>query len=476
MPARRSSVPALLSDRLYDPWHLCRLLRGRTAGSLLESARTHERSGRWSIIGAGEPELFAVRAGRASWLGKPLAGRPLDLLRRLLRARRRSPAPEPRPPFTGGAIGYIGYEAAPLFEPTLPYKTAGDTGLPDLCWAFYDTGAVVDHLAGRTLFFAPSRQAAERLRSRVRGLSVKTAARRSDAQRPRRPRAIAECSASDFMAMVEAARYSIARGDIFQANLSQRILITDPPDPDVVYERLRRINPSSFFGYLRTPSWAIVSGSPERLVSVRERSIETRPIAGTRRRGRGRREDQRKERDLLLSAKERAEHVMLVDLERNDLGRVCEYGSVTVDELMSIEDYSHVKHIVSNVRGTLKEGAGPVDVLGAVFPGGTITGAPKISCMRIIDRLETVRRGPYTGSLGYLGDDGDMDLNILIRGVYYGRGQAHVHAGAGIVAESDPGKELNETLHKAQAVLAALLGERRAASWVDKHGAGSGVY
>lgn len=473
MAARRSARPAaLLTDRPYDPLDLYRALAGRSSSALLESARVDERSGRWSIVGAGEPDVFEVRSGSARYKGSALRGDPLEALERLL-ARRRRPPGQAAPPFTGGAIGYIGYEAACLIEPSLPYKTAGHTGLPDIHLAFYDQGAAVDHVRGLTVFFAPTRAAAQRLRDRARlGRSGGSA----DPRRGGPPKAAAECPARDFMAMVRSAQESIARGDIFQANLSQRIRIDSPPDPLAVYARLRRINPSPFFGLLRAPGLAIVSGSPERLVSVRGRSIETRPIAGTRRRGKGAGEDARRERDLLLSPKERAEHIMLVDLERNDLGRVCEYGSVTVDELMSVEDYSHVKHIVSNVRGTLRAGAGPVDVLRAVFPGGTITGAPKVSCMRIIDRLEPVRRGPYTGSLGYIGDDGDMDLNILIRGVYYGGSAAHVHAGAGIVADSDPGKELNETLHKAQAVLAALLGERRAASWVDKHGAGSGVY
>lgn len=473
MASRRTArPPVFLTDRPYDPLDLYRRLAGRRSSALLESARVSERSGRWSIIGAGEPEVLESRAGIVRWAGRTGRGDVLEVLERLIRRRRRAAPAQAAPPFTGGAIGYIGYEAARLIEPSLPYKTAGDSGLPDLHMAFYDQGAAVDHVRAETVFFAPTRAAAERLRARARlARSAPMSAHRNG-----RSKATAECGAERFIAMVRSAQRSIARGDIFQANLSQRIRIDAPADPVVTYERLRRINPSAFFGLVRAPGFAIVSGSPERLVSVRGRSIETRPIAGTRQRGKGAGDDALRERDLLLSPKERAEHIMLVDLERNDLGRVCEYGSVTVDELMSVEDYSHVKHIVSNVRGILRSDAGPVDVLRAVFPGGTITGAPKISCMRIIDDLEPVRRGPYTGSLGYIGDDGDMDLNILIRGVYYGRSVAHVHAGAGIVADSDPGKELNETLHKAQAVLAALLGERRAAAWVDAHGAGSGIY
>ncbi len=228
-----------------------------------------------------------------------------------------------------------------------------------------------------------------------------------------------------------------------------------------IYGNLRAINPSPFFGLLETDGFALVSGSPERLVCLKNDVLETRPIAGTRPRGANPSEDDAKSLELLLSAKERAEHVMLVDLERNDLGRVAEYGSVEVDELMAIEDYSHVKHIVSNVRAVLRKELGAVDAFQALFPGGTITGAPKLRCLEVIDALEPVARGPYTGSLGYFSFDGAMDFNIIIRSLFLKNGRAYLGAGAGIVADSDPEKEYDETLHKAEAVLRAAFASKK---------------
>jgi anthranilate/para-aminobenzoate synthase component I len=216
------------------------------------------------------------------------------------------------------------------------------------------------------------------------------------------------------------------------------------------------MNPSPFAGFIDFGDYSIVSSSPERLVKVKDGTVETRPIAGTRPRGRDRREDEVMREELLLNEKERAEHIMLIDLERNDLGRVSTYGSVEVDELMITEDYSHVIHIVSNIRGKLRHRKTCLDVIEAVFPGGTITGVPKVRCMEIIDELEPVRRGPYTGSLGYLGFSGVMDMNIVIRSFVVKNGYAYVQAGAGIVADSDPEREYHETIKKAEALIASL--------------------
>jgi len=257
--------------------------------------------------------------------------------------------------------------------------------------------------------------------------------------------------------MVIRAMEYIAAGDIFQANLSHRISAhigeTSPWD---LYRILRAMNPSPFAGFVNFGEYCIVSSSPERLVKVKDGTVETRPIAGTRPRGRDRREDEMMREELLLNEKERAEHIMLIDLERNDLGRVSTYGSVEVDELMITEDYSHVIHIVSNVRGRLMHGKTCLDVIRAVFPGGTITGVPKVRCMEIIDELEPVRRGPYTGSLGYMGFSGVMDMNIIIRSFVVKNGHAYIQAGAGIVADSDPEREYHETIKKAEALLASL--------------------
>ncbi|GAB2658258.1 aminodeoxychorismate synthase component I [Arenimonas aestuarii] len=246
-------------------------------------------------------------------------------------------------------------------------------------------------------------------------------------------------------------------GDVFQVNLSRawRARFESAPDPAAVYARLRENNPAPFAGLMRFGDAALLSSSPERLVSVRGRRVDTRPIAGTRPRFPGD-DDQARIRDLVGNPKERAEHVMLIDLERNDLGRVCEPGSVRVDELMGVESYAHVHHIVSNVTGTLREDATPGAVVRAVFPGGTITGAPKVRCMEIIAELEGEGRGAYTGAFGYLGHDGDMDLNILIRSAWLDGDQLQFRTGAGIVVDSDADRELEETRAKARGLLLAL--------------------
>ncbi|NTU42898.1 MAG: anthranilate synthase component I family protein, partial [Nitrospirales bacterium] len=266
-----------------------------------------------------------------------------------------------------------------------------------------------------------------------------------------------EMTKERYMAMVERAKEYIAAGDIFQANLSQRISADiGDTSPRKVYSVLREINPSPFAAYADFGDYQIVSSSPERLIRIRDGIIDTRPIAGTRPRGKDRGEDETMRSELLLNEKERAEHIMLIDLERNDIGRVCDFGSVTVDELMITEDYSHVIHIVSNVKGQISKGKTAVDAIRATFPGGTITGVPKVRCMEIIDELEPFARGPYTGSLGYISFGGDLDLNIIIRTFLIKDGRAYVQAGAGIVADSDPEREYYETLKKAEALVKTL--------------------
>ena len=260
-----------------------------------------------------------------------------------------------------------------------------------------------------------------------------------------------------YMEMVRRAKEYIAAGDIFQANLSQRLSADVPGlDPWDIYTVLREVNPSPFACFIDFPELKIASSSPERLVRLAGGCVETRPIAGTRPRGGDTTGDEAMRSELLLNEKERAEHIMLIDLERNDIGRVCEYGSVSVDELMVTEDYSHVIHIVSNVKGELAKGKDAFDLIRATFPGGTITGVPKVRCMEIIDELEPVARGPYTGSVGYISYTGDMDLNIVIRTFVIKDGRAYVQVGAGIVADSDPEREYYETLHKAEALVKTL--------------------
>ncbi len=274
----------------------------------------------------------------------------------------------------------------------------------------------------------------------------------------------------EYEEAVRRVQKEISAGEIFQANLSHRFEFALPQGAREAYGRLREVNPSPFFGLFEGGDFEIVSGSPERLLRLCGRALDTRPIAGTRKRGKDWKQDEALGEELLLSEKERAEHIMLVDLERNDLGRVCEYGSVHVDELMVVEDYSHVKHIVSNVRGALRRDLDALDALAAFFPGGTITGAPKIRCTQIINQIETLPRGPYTGSLGYFSFTGEMDFNILIRSLVVKDRVATLHAGAGIVADSNPSKEYYETLHKAEAVLEAVFGAEKVGHFFRERG------
>ena len=264
---------------------------------------------------------------------------------------------------------------------------------------------------------------------------------------------------SEYLEEVEKAKSYICEGDIYQANLSQKFEAEFDQDPLELYKRLRKVNPSPFSGFLKFNDFILVSSSPERLIKVSNDTIESRPIAGTRPRSNIAEEDNALAKELLLNDKERAEHLMLVDLERNDLGRICEAGSVQVTDFMLLEKYSHVSHIVSNISGRLLPDLSIFEILKAVFPGGTITGCPKIRCMEIINELEPVERGPYSGSFGYIGYAPYLDLNIIIRSILINNGKASFHVGAGIVADSIPENEYQETLDKAAAMMEALSAE-----------------
>ncbi|MCI0526556.1 MAG: anthranilate synthase component I family protein [Nitrospira sp.] len=267
----------------------------------------------------------------------------------------------------------------------------------------------------------------------------------------------ANLTREEYIKCVRHCQDYIAQGDIFQANLSLRFSTPLQAYPPLtLYSILREVNPSPFAAFLNLGKLYLISSSPERLVHVSGRLVETRPIAGTRPRGKNTAEDHQMTVDLLTSVKERAEHLMLLDLERNDLGRVCQYGSIKVDEFMVTEQYSHVMHIVSNIQGRLRENVTCLDVLQAVFPGGTITGVPKVRCMEIIDELEPVARGLYTGSIGYISFAGDMDLNIVIRSLLLMENTAYFQVGAGIVADSDPLEEYQECLYKAEALMKSI--------------------
>jgi len=354
-------------------------------------------------------------------------------------------------PFSGGWFLFLGYELAGEIEPSLRLPQAPG-GEGSLAWRM-GAAVVHDHATGAT--FACAEDGEDEFAAQVRrDLAAACAA---DCL-PAGPVSVREEEPGRFLEAVRLAKEFIAAGDVYQVNLSRAWHAALAPGTSAVdvYCRLRRSNPGPFAGLACLGDTSIISSSPERLVSVRGARVETRPIAGTRPRLSG--EDAPSIEELITHPKERAEHIMLVDLERNDLGRLCEAGTVEVDELMCVESYAHVHHIVSNVTGQLRAGITPGQVIRALFPGGTITGCPKVRCMQIIGDLEAEGRGAYTGSMGYLGLDGDLDLNILIRTLTLRGGAATLRAGAGIVADSDPERELEETRAKARGVLRALGG------------------
>ena len=440
-----------------------------------DSARHHPVTGRWSLLGV-EPWLTMVVHGDRMELRTTSATtverlHPLEALRQVLRRYR---APMSSTPYARavGLMGFLSYDLNRWIEP-LASSPSPEQVVPDMLWFGMQRVVLVDHLQQRSWLFsivdphAPSgfarREAADslcefetQLMSVTREAVGRSSRSHTAGNRAQVSLLNATSSQAEFEAMVSRALDAIRAGDIYQANVSQRFTTAWCGSPLALYRRLRHINPSPFACFLSCNDFQVVSCSPERLVRVQEGRIDTRPIAGTRPRGTTPEDDTMNSLELLLSEKERAEHIMLVDLARNDLGRVCVTGSVQVNELMALEAYSHVMHIVSDVAGRLARGRDAVDVIRAIFPGGTITGCPKIHCMQLLRALEPVARGLYTGSLGYLGFDGTMDLNIAIRTMVIQGAQLSFHVGAGIVADSDPTREYHETLAKAGALMSAL--------------------
>ncbi len=434
---------------------------------MLESARTGLKQGRYSLVAASSKACFRSRSDQSI--------APWQALRRLCEERGFQDSPE-YPLFAGGAVGFVGYEAKSIFEPTLSVPKQDDLALPWLYFLLIEEGLLLDHHLQKCFVFSvnSSRVSADKkmdgLEQKLRRAQKNKSKNKPQPSRKKfLPKSItSSVSKKQFCTQVQAVKRYIQRGDIFQANLSQRLSFPLTEPIEEIYARLKKVNPSSFFGILDAGDFQILSGSPERLLKLERGKLETRPIAGTRPRSINAQEDKALSLELLLSEKERAEHIMLVDLERNDLGRVAEYGSVRVEDLMGVEEYSHVRHIVSTVTADLKTGLSPFDAFAAFFPGGTITGAPKIRSMQIIDELESMARGPYTGSLGYFSFTGSMDFNIIIRSLVVKDGVAHLQVGAGIVADSDPEKEYEETLYKAEAVLSAIFGPEHARTALDR--------
>lgn len=369
------------------------------------------------------------------------------------------------PPFVGGAVGCFGYDARVHLE-DLPQRHGGAGSAPELAFGIYRRVFVLDHASGKIVaygcldeqedarFFSDH---VEDMVAAARSAPVAAAQSRTD-DVIARERLTSNFTRDEFVRAVARAKSYILAGDVFQVNLSQRFRAPFHGSLPRLYERLRTTSPAPFAGFYAMPDGsAVLSTSPERFLEVSGRRVETRPIKGTRPRADDPQRDRELARELCESGKDRAELAMIVDLERNDLGRVCEYGSVIVREDRVLESHADVHHLVATVEGMLRDDVDLIDAVRATFPGGSITGAPKIRAMEIIDELERDSRGPYTGSLGYLGFDGHMDLNILIRTLYAANGEISFHVGGGIVADSDPESEYDETLHKARGMLRTLL-------------------
>ena len=437
---------------------------------LLESVEGGEQVARYSFLGK-DPFLILRAAGDRVTLERSGVTTDTDegfipTLRKLM-AEFRSPYVPGLPRFTGGAVGYLGYDAVSWFEPVkMQAPGATDPALDQAGFMLFDTVLVFDHVQHRILIIANARITADDdLHALYQFACAKIEFLERELERnlsqPDRPTAqpidvTSNMTQADFERHVRAAKEAIAAGDIYQVVLSQRFEAQLAAEPFTVYRALRHVNPSPYMFFLRMGDVSTVGASPEMLVRVEGRRAETHPIAGTRPRGQTPEEDQRMAEELKASEKERAEHVMLVDLGRNDLGRVCEYGSVRVPQFMTLERYSHVMHLVSIVEGRLAEDQDRLDALVSCFPAGTVSGAPKVRAMEIIAELEPTRRGMYAGAVGYLDFAGNLDFCITIRTVVMLGRRALVQAGAGIVADSDPTAEYQETRDKARALVRAL--------------------
>jgi anthranilate synthase component I len=429
-------------------------LRGEGPAFLLESAEQGQRVGRWSFIGYKPRRVLRWSLADG---GDPYAIAAAEVAR-----HRQAPAPG-LPPFTGGAVGFFGFDCVRTVEP-LPEPNPDVLGLPDMALMLSDVLVAFDHLKHTVTILAnadveaPGGEAAAReriaeVRERLAGPLPRPAQRPGAREEPTfEP----NMSRPEFEAMVARIVEYVHAGDAFQVVPSQRWSAAVPVEAFSIYRGLRAVNPSPYMYFLDFEDFQIVGASPEPLLTVSGRRVSTRPIAGTRPRGATPEDDARISAELMADPKERAEHVMLVDLGRNDLGRVCEYGSVTVESFMSVETYSHVMHIVSEVEGTLREDVGPVDALRSVNPAGTLSGAPKVRAMQIIDELEPVKRGPYGGAVGWLSYGGELDTCICIRTVVVRDGVAHVQAGGGTVADARPDYEYEESRAKARGVVRAI--------------------
>ncbi|MGB1823202.1 MAG: anthranilate synthase component I [Ilumatobacteraceae bacterium] len=482
LAAEHTVVPVwteVLAD-LETPVSAFLKLVGDDHGFVFESVEHGERWSRFSFIGRDPVATLVLREGVVTVTGDP--GIELDTdhgmlaaLEQLLAAHS-SPEIEDLPPLFGGLAGFLGYDVVREIE-HLPDAPPDDHGMPDAVMSLIGSLAVFDHWRQRILLIESvmtgglDRDGLLAARARAVGAVTAAAERLAEplAEPPAEPpdptednpEVTSPTASGEYRRAVEVAKEHILAGDIFQVVLSQRFDLELGAEPFDVYRVLRQVNPSPYMYFLRTEGVTLVGSSPEPMVQLRGRTVISRPIAGTRRRGVDDEHDRRLAAELIEHPKERAEHVMLVDLARNDVGRVVEFGSLQIDEMMTLEKYSHVMHLTSQVSGRLRDGLTPVDVIRATLPAGTVSGAPKVRAMQIIDALEPVKRGPYAGVVGYLDWSGNLDTAIAIRTVVVKDRTAYVQAGAGVVADSVPEDEDLECHNKAAALLAAIPAARR---------------
>jgi anthranilate synthase component I len=461
----------ILADTLTPVTAYCRA-GWKNQAFLFESVVGGERIGRYSFLG-GDPEIrieaygenvHLTRSGRTESLR---LDDPLELLEQLVDERRSVHLPG-LPRFSGGAVGYAGYDVVRYVE-RLPSPPADDRKLPDLSFALYDTMVIFDHIRKTVLVVSHASTEGNRKANyeaacrRIDELcwKLQTASDGLEAHdiHPQGQPSLkwkSNFTQPEYEQVVERAKEYIRAGDIFQVVCSQRLELETSASALEIYRALRVVNPSPFMFLLNTPHCQLIGASPEIMVRVEEGEVTIRPLAGTRPRGKDEAEDRALAEELLADPKEVAEHVMLVDLARNDVGRVAEYGSVKLSDVMVVERYSHVMHITSDVTGRLRKGLTALDALRAGLPAGTVSGAPKVRAMEIIDELERNRRGPYAGAVGYLDYTGNMDTCIALRTLVLMGHRAYVQAGAGLVADSDPATEYQETLNKAKGLLRAI--------------------
>lgn len=466
----RQPLIAEISTNLKPP-EAFDLFKDEQYSFFLDSGMDPQRLGRYSFIGTNPFLVMKSHADRVTLISRESQrteqGNPFDILHSLLE-KYRLDCPQAPVPFGGGAVGYLSYDLCHFIE-RLPSTAIDDLQLPESYFAFYDTILAFDNLLGKTYIVSTGfpeldgarrqKRAAQRLEEMKGQLSAPVST--PEAEPPGSPaltETVLKCNFTpqDYLKAVAMTRDYIIAGDIFQANISQRFETELTIPPYELYRRLRQINPAPFASYLNFEDVVVVSASPERFLRLDSDWVETRPIKGTRPRGKDAAEDTRMSQELLSSIKDRAENIMIVDLERNDLGRVCQYGTVRVTELAILETFPTIFHLTSTVVGKLRPDKNRLDLLKATFPGGSITGAPKVRAMEIIDEVEPTRRSVYTGAIGYFGFGGNLDMNIVIRTFLIKGNKAYFQVGGGIVYDSDPEEEYQETLDKAKALIQAL--------------------